>query len=840
MIADRIELFLEYAALAGIGALLLAFAIVFYRRALVAAYAQFAGFWREIGVLGRVIAVTMVTWLSIYAVDKTNSPPQRLSRPFAPRLRQTQSDAEKFAANWNARGAWRDSFRFEFSDGWEFPWGTNHLAGAEIISQGALWPAWNDTNAVADVGMKLAIVPGLTSFSCEETASNSYRFAWTDAAIDRDTNILATAVVELFRNGDIAVTTNGVTTMTPRSLPFEHDGFGQCAEWVAANFTNAHEILAIGYPEWVDEQVGEGLTNGLYKLTVEVPDDPPEIVNVTVGDCSVAVTNAGEYVFLLKKGARYDLSASSDIAWDFIYSAVDDVPAAPMRGLRRLRSMRSDSDEGRWVVSSELLDLVAPVGFVFWAPDLTISPGAWHPSPANATRTFTATLSDMVESIVPAYWWSSGNNSACTVANGTEQSATFRCHFPAAYGEDISLYLAVDLMGGSVNAQYNYHIGNFGEIGGYIEEETEPGGIAGLALMSQPTYVFFEKGSIGSQFSGLGCFYQTDEPGTFELTFSGSECAVSLGGSAISSGYTWDAAANVSGVKYFTVTSETKSLSPSGTVFNVTFTPDEGTNTMESAANIVFVEWETKTRHYWPENRQRKELGVGENVLVRFSPVVNFVSVGCAVSSGCLVQIFDDYNYTAPTGGCLDVVSFRARTYDECQIPFEIFEPTSVVVIDVAGCVENIANVAGSFRMDFNLMLCPTNVSFKDNIEVAEMAAVSTNATGYFANPSLAGLLDHGNHGAQSWIEIKDRNYAGGDAVGPGRLYPPFSDGSFTWPIPNNWRMSGDNGNGKQFCREDQRFEITSNGTVRVWKFGRKGERALNSDTMTITSEAMP
>ena len=88
----------------------------------------------------------------------------------------------------------------------------------------------------------------------------------------------------------------------PRELPFPHAGFGQDAEWVTANFTNATEILAVGYPQWVDAQVGEGLTNGLYKFTATIPGDPPETVQLVVGDLSVAVTNAGEYVFLLEKG----------------------------------------------------------------------------------------------------------------------------------------------------------------------------------------------------------------------------------------------------------------------------------------------------------------------------------------------------------------------------------------------------------------------------------------------------------------------------------------------------------------------------------------------------------
>ena len=90
------------------------------------------------------------------------------------------------------------------------------------------------------------------------------------------------------------MTTNGVTTFTERELPFAHVGFGQDAEWVAASFTNATEILAMGYTNWVNEAVGD-TTNGLYKFVVSFQEAPPEIVNVTIGDLSVAVEEAGDY-----------------------------------------------------------------------------------------------------------------------------------------------------------------------------------------------------------------------------------------------------------------------------------------------------------------------------------------------------------------------------------------------------------------------------------------------------------------------------------------------------------------------------------------------------------------
>ena len=161
---------------------------------------------------------------------------------------------------------------------------------------------WDDD--LSSLGVPVEIVPGLSAFGYEHTPFNSYRFVWTDAAIGRDTNTLVTDSIELFRNGDVCVTTNGVAAHLPRELPFEHLGFGQDDEWVAANFTNATEILAVGYPQWVDAQVGTDLTTGLYKLTVTVADAPPETTQISVGDLSVAVTNAGEYVFLLGKGIR--------------------------------------------------------------------------------------------------------------------------------------------------------------------------------------------------------------------------------------------------------------------------------------------------------------------------------------------------------------------------------------------------------------------------------------------------------------------------------------------------------------------------------------------------------
>ena len=408
-------------------------------------------------------AVAAVMFLVCMAIggSKTNSPPRILSLA-APH----PSQAEWKAANWNLRGAWKDSFWLDFEDGWVFPWGTNHLPGVEVVSFGEVWATPFDTNAVASAGAPFEIVPGIAEFSFEHTPSNSYRLSWTDAAIGRDTNRLVSAAIELFRNGDVAVATNGVATHSPRILPFPHDGFGQDDEWVSANFTNATEILAVGYPEWVDSQVGHGLRNGLYKLSVTVPDDPPETALLTVGDLSVAVTNAGDYVFLLWKGARYPLSVFPHDFTNCVYSAVDDV-----------QPMRSQEwpvfGDRRWTEERGTLELVVPLfplvpfstndHYVLWKPSLSVSPSTWQPSGMNATETFMAILDDAPSFAYKTFHWTTSDSSAVSIESPAAPVTRMTAHSPDIDG--VSLSLAVTVLDCTLHSYFDPE---------YIDLDEEP------------------------------------------------------------------------------------------------------------------------------------------------------------------------------------------------------------------------------------------------------------------------------------------------------------------------------------------------------------------------------
>ena len=343
----------------------------------------------------------------------TNEPPRLAARPVRAAAQPPRPSAPAKVAKINARGAWRDSFLLDFGDGFLFPFGTtNRLSSVEIFTQGYARPRRRSAEFVADTGLRMAIVPGVSSISAELTPSNSWRVVWTDAAERRDTNALVSASIEFMRNGDMSVTTNGVSRTIPRVLPFAHNGFGQDDEWVAANFTNATEIAAAGgYAQWVDAQVGSGLTNGLYKFTVTIADTPPETVQLVVGDFSVAVTNAGEYVFLLEKGIEYEYGTDPYLSC-VAYAAVDDIP--------RLRTrvhlcQTAEGDEVGWTTDGGFENLepsIDSAGRVAWWPDFYGSPDVSHIWPGDGPFVFEAVLSDYCGKVAPIYSWTASDTLA--------------------------------------------------------------------------------------------------------------------------------------------------------------------------------------------------------------------------------------------------------------------------------------------------------------------------------------------------------------------------------------------------------------------------------------------
>ena len=310
------------------------------------------------------------------------------------------------ATNWWRRGCWEDCRKIEFADGWVFPFGTNHFSSVVVMSQGGVRTGFCDASEIAALGTKVALVPFDSCFCHEHTPSNSYRFAWDRAYVGRDTNTPMTASIELFRTGDVCVTTNGVPTVEPYVIPFPHVGVGQNDDWVRTNFLNAAEILSAGYADWVDAKVGVDLDNGLYKFTATFPVDPPEATELFVGDLSVCVTNAGEYVFLLEKGVEYSFGTNPfDATVD--YSMQDDlVPPAPL-----FASWWGGDDNGVWTVDGGECELWWPTlfgyGTCLWEPTFFGSPDVAGLAASDFPMTFTAVFLDCCRTNGATYHWTS-------------------------------------------------------------------------------------------------------------------------------------------------------------------------------------------------------------------------------------------------------------------------------------------------------------------------------------------------------------------------------------------------------------------------------------------------
>ena len=407
--------------------------------------------WKRSSFVTRVVSVAFVGILMAYASTK---PPENGQEGrylcLVSSLPEGQSEVSEpdphrgetiLTREWNLPGAWQYSMRRQdFAGGFVFPYGTNHLACVHVSSQGSVRETRFSTNVIASVGVPLAVVPGLTECSHEYTVSNTYRFVWANAAADRDTNTLVSASIELFRNGDVVVTTNGITRTIPLELPFEHDGYGQDESWVRANFamlqdvdaslTNVEQVLSIGYTNWIDRLVGVGQLNGLYKFTAEFTEDPPETTQFWIGDFSLAVTNAGKYVVVLEKGEEYEFGT-----WPFNddvdYWAQDDLADdAPM-----LTAWWGDWESpGEWTIDGGEHWLDYPgmpewgyrPGWCCWLPTLQGSPNVGHLGVASFPQSFEAILSDYCGSCTPSYQWSSSDPSM-TFSTPNAPTTTVTC-----------------------------------------------------------------------------------------------------------------------------------------------------------------------------------------------------------------------------------------------------------------------------------------------------------------------------------------------------------------------------------------------------------------------------
>ncbi len=231
-----------------------------------------------------------------------------------------------------------------------------------------------------------------------------------------------------------------------------------------------------------------------------------------------------------------------------------------------------------------------------------------------------------------------------------------------------------------------------------------------------------------------------------------------------------------------------------------------------------------------PADRTRKDIGVGEMVKLQITNATGGIdwsitgSSTLSATSGLSVNLTahwekESITVTATDKGC-------GCTID---IKFEVIEPAGVVMSRTGGIwhAHNIPSVG--IRTD--IYISPDTVSF-ENIEISEDDCAGI-VTGYFTGTPLDGV-QHAGHGAGTWVGVgscvagKGSTVGGQDTAQSGycNFGVPYANGTFDWPIPWLYRVSGD-ANEKGFTVVHQQFTIDASGDMSVSKAGANGAAAF-------------
>ena len=109
--------------------------------------------------------------------------------------------------NWTARGAYCDWQPITFSDGFQFPVGTNLIDGVTLFAWGEVRVKSTSTSRFDySLPTRVSLEPNVSSVTHGLTPSNSYLFAWHNACVERCATNRVDASIELFRSGMVAVT----------------------------------------------------------------------------------------------------------------------------------------------------------------------------------------------------------------------------------------------------------------------------------------------------------------------------------------------------------------------------------------------------------------------------------------------------------------------------------------------------------------------------------------------------------------------------------------------------------------------------------------------------------
>ena len=236
-----------------------------------------------------------------------------------------------------------------------------------------------------------------------------------------------------------------------------------------------------------------------------------------------------------------------------------------------------------------------------------------------------------------------------------------------------------------------------------------------------------------------------------------------------------------------------------------------------------------------PNDRKRKKLGVGEEVNLTLKPA-SLPSPTWALGGTPGTPALN------PLAGITSLLTAGERACTPSteatingvtvKIDFEVVEPDGMVMERFPGTGIRHTNGTASTGFQARAYFSPHDVSFI-NIEVREGTCLAT-ATGFIAAiPGKNGEV----HANGAWIGVQQGNaqrpslWSAIDTISTGDYLPPFSAGTFNWPIPWLFRVAG--GNEKEFTIATHHESVTATGATTISKGGVSETTQANDPTST-------
>ena len=735
--------------------------------------------------LAAFLAFAIVATLCAQKQGGTNAPPNGASPPQMAgllsqggnvALRSLLSDFQfptnaVRAENWWRRGAWEDVRRVEFPQDWVFPFGEGHLSFADVVSQGSLRRRWTDTNEIASVGTRLALVPFSSTFWHEFTPSNSCRFVWSGALAERGADAPVDAVIELFRDGSASIETNGVAWHIGRPWVYGSTNSIMCRA----------EAEALADEDW------------MFVLSADFPTAPPETVCLRVGTNRVAVSSAGECCFALEKGVRHDISLSF-VPEGVSFSWYDGVAASgPMRSGLAMERMRAYGSYGPVEFEDPADD---GSGLILWNHSLYISPDSAD-DPTYPMRLLA--WMDVPPDRWPAVTWSGDDGEI------------------SGSGEWLTLDRRPDSDIIGVTATYGGRTWRGCVVFWNEVEESIVALDGGGILFVESPYTNYP-GEVTVQTSTqqkLTAHWALREDGL--VTLSATEGAAvtvradSPDGSLLELPYSWYGCAGDVGSMDIYVTNNDPSRAGDAVEFMIEFDGDYGDYDSDVSGLLEVVRYRVEADVAWPSNKVRHVFG----------PTETFKAI---LESG------PKFPFKAPLVPGESNMSFDYNG-STCTFPIRVIPPSGETGTLQFYDSDSFSSFIGA-GFTANVQVLPTYVSFKDLWIMEGEAGVSgrwgcfENLWKYpesqFAHTPARGALNPLPIGAENKINGDD--HARTDL---GDL--PSDNGGFTLNISLKWGINGGP------CIYDagrvlQTTNVQTDGTVTVSKFGITVRRKPNED----------